>query len=137
MHPSHTSRGATRQSEFSQFHEVGDAGDCGARQIPHGARGRIPHGGGHKIHRQAWCKTTQRIEHGPLRGEPAQRPTVSEYDQSSAEAVATLGAASFQNGATGTGGHAMAKAVFTGFPAIIWLKGALHGASSWAKLPRK
>jgi len=43
-----------------------------------------------------------------------------------AEAVATLGATSLQNGATGTGGHTVAKAVFTALFAIVWLKGAFH-----------
>jgi chromosomal replication initiator protein len=54
-----------------------------------------------------------------------------------AETVATLGTTSLQNGAACTGGHTVAKAVFTGFLAIVGLKGALHGASSWARAPTK
>jgi uncharacterized membrane protein YidH (DUF202 family) len=52
-----------------------------------------------------------------------------------AKAVTTLGTTSLQNGAAGTGGHTVAKAVLTALLAIIGLKGALHGASSWAKAP--
>ena len=137
MHPSHTSPAANRIGGSSQVHEVVDVADSDAQRIPLFAQGHSPHGAGDKIHREAWCMTTQRTGHGPRRGEPAQRPNVSGYGRSMAETVATLGTTSLQNGATGTGGHTVAKAVFTGFLAIIWLKGALHGASSWARAPTK
>lgn len=135
MLPSRTSPAADHSDEISQVHEVADEVDYGARQSRFCDLAHIPHGAAGKFHQESWCKTTQRTEHGPRRGEPAQRPSVFGYDRSMAEAVATLGATSLQNGAASTGGHTMAKAVFTAFLAIVWLKGALHGASSWARAP--
>jgi hypothetical protein len=135
MRPLRTNQGADLDDGFSQVHEVDGAGDFVARQSPLCAQAHIPRGVGGKFHREAWCKTTQRTEHGPRRGEPAQRPSVSGYGRSMAETLATLGAAGLQNGAPGTGGHTVAKAVLTAFLAIVRLKGALHGASSWARAP--
>lgn len=137
MHQSHTSQAADHRGEISQVHEVVGANGCGARRSRLCAQARNPHGVVGKFYREAWCKTTQQTEHGPHRGEPAQRPSVFGYDRSMAETVATLGATSLQNGAAGTGGHTVAKAVLTALFAIVWLKGALHGASSWARAPTK
>jgi hypothetical protein len=46
-----------------------------------------------------------------------------------AEAVTTLGPTRLQDGTTGSSAHAGAEAMLAGLATIIWLKGALHGAS--------
>ena len=61
--------------------------------------------------------------------------TGSGFGRSSAEAVTALVPTRLQHGASSAGAHACTKAVFAGFASVIWLKGALHGASYWDKLP--
>jgi hypothetical protein len=46
------------------------------------------------------------------------------------QALAALGAASFQNGAAVLGRHACAKPVLFGASAIVWLKGSLRHCRS-------
>ena len=48
--------------------------------------------------------------------------------------MTALGPTVLQDGATGTSAHAVTKAVLAEFASVVWLKGALHGASYWDKL---
>jgi hypothetical protein len=48
--------------------------------------------------------------------------------------VAALGPTVLQAGAAGTSAHAVTKAMLAKFASVVWLKGALHGASYWDKL---
>jgi hypothetical protein len=72
--------------------------------------------------------------HGGLPCECAGRPNGSGYGRSSAEFVAALGPTVLQDGAAGTSAHAVTKAMLAKFASVVWLKGALHGASYWDKL---
>lgn len=112
---------------LSQGHEVGDGGGCVAQHYRPIGRGHRPHGAQEDSHRSPWCTTGDQSAHVSPRGEAARRMSAPESAGSSAEAVPTLGPTGLQDGAPGPGAHTCAKAVLSGFSAIIGLKCALHG----------
>ena len=114
---------------FSLVHEVGGATCFGARQIRTSAPRRIPQGVEKALNQTTWCKTMVQSAHGGLRRERAERQTDSGYGRSMAETVTALCPTILQNRTSGAGTHTRTKPVFAGFAAVIWLKGALHGAS--------
>ena len=120
--------------ELSQVHEVGGALCFGARQNQSCGPRRIPPGEKRAKNRDTSCTTGVRSGHGFPPFEYGGKPIGSGYDRSSAEAMTTLGAAIFQNCATSSGAHTCAKAVLSCFASVVWLKGALHGASCGNKL---
>jgi len=75
-----------------------------------------------------------RSEHGDLPRERVGRWIGSGFGRSSAQLVTALCPTRLQNSATSTGAHTVTKAMFAELATIIWLKGALHGASNWEKL---
>ena len=115
--------------EFSLIHEVDGAADYGVRQNRTSAQGHSPQGGTTESNQETWYTTGVRSGHGDLRRERAERSNGSGYDRSSGELVATLCAACLQDGAAGAGAHTRTEPVLAGLATIIWLKGALHGAS--------
>lgn len=133
-HRTHTRREPLPTREFSQVHEVGGAICCGARQSHSPATTRSQPEVQKEKNRASWCKTVDQNGHGGLPSECAGRPNGSGYGRSSAEFVAALGPTVLQDGAAGTCAHAVTKAVLAKFASVIWLKGALHGASYWDKL---
>jgi hypothetical protein len=125
----HRHRAPLQTRDSSQVHEVGGAACFGARQTHTSAPRRIPQGVEKALNRTTWCKTMAQSAHGGLRRERAERQTDSGYGRSMAEAVTALCPTILQNRTSGAGTHTRAKPVLAGFTAVIWLKGALHGAS--------
>jgi hypothetical protein len=134
MPQTHTPPQPSQYHGFSLIHEVGDAICFGARQIQTGGPRRNPPGGKEEKSQQTSCTTVDRNEHGFPPGEAAGRLLGSGYDQSSAEAVTTLGPTRLQDGPASSSAHARAEAMLTCFASVVRLKGALHGASYWDKL---
>ncbi|MEY4633766.1 MAG: hypothetical protein RLZ18_1138 [Actinomycetota bacterium] len=123
-------RPATRKThKFSQVHEVGDVSGFGARQSRMNGPGHSPHGVAKETNREAWCTKEVRSGHDDPVRECEQSQSGSGYGRSSGKLVATLCATCLENGAASAGAHTRTEAVLAGLASIIWLKGALHGAS--------
>ena len=128
-HQRHRRRAPLPTHGFSQVHEVGGAICFCAQQTHRSAPRRIPQGVEKASNQTTWCKTMVQSEHGDPRRERAERQTGSGYGRSMAETVTALCPTVLQNRTSGAGTHTRAEPVFAGFAAVIWLKGALHGAS--------
>ena len=122
-------REEVRTHEFSQVHEVDGANGCGARQNRRNDPGRSPHGVAKETNREAWCTKEVRSGHGDLVRECERSLNGSGYGRSSGKLVATLCATCLENGAACAGAHTRTETVLASLTSIVWLKGALHGAS--------
>ena len=115
----------------------GGANGYGARQTRSCALRRSPLGVREAKNQATWCTTGDRSEHGDLLRECEQRPSGSGFGRSSAKAVTALSPTRLQDGASCAGAHTCTEAVLTCFASVIWLKGALHGASYGASSLRE
>ena len=129
MRQRHTRPPALRPRGFSQVHEVGGATCFGAQQTHSRALRRSPREGEREWSQATWCRTADQNEHDALLRERAERWIGSGCGRSSAEAVTALSPTRLQDGASCAGAHTCTEAVLTCFASVIWLKGALHGAS--------
>ena len=114
---------------LSQVHEVVGAICCALPPTRNCGQVHIPQGVELGRNQGELCKKEDPSERVPLPGEPGQRQNGSGFCRSSAQLVTALCSAGLQDGATGAGAHTCTEPVLLGSAAIIWLKGALHGAS--------
>ena len=104
----------------------GDEFGCAARHHPRFGQWRSPHGRSSGTSQSTSDTTIHWSEHMFPLWTVGRTPPVGVSDRSSRKLVSAFGATGLQNGATGTGLHAMAKAMLLGATAIIWLESAFH-----------
>jgi hypothetical protein len=81
---------------------------------------------GKRMDREETCTRALRPERGDPRATDARSRAALGCARSSRQLVATLGAASLQHGAAGTGAHPAPEPVLAGTAAVVRLVGALH-----------
>lgn len=133
-HQRRTPQESSPSHELLSVHATDGACGCAALPTQRIDQAHTQQGAERVWNQTTWCTTMAQNEHDDRARKRAGMSNGSGYDRSSAQLVTALCPTRLQNCATGTGAHTVSKAMFTKLAAIIWLKGALHGASNWEKL---